>query len=273
MQPDEPGAILMLVDEQRTFINNNNHTFCVIHKTASAGTAQDIANFFAHDPAEASTHYIIGQDGTIVQAVLEKDGAAGNCCTSPGYASFIPAGVNLNNWSVSIEHCDPASDNSTPLTAAQKAASFRLVEHICERHNIPKRRATTDGNGGIIGHMDIDPVNRARCPGNYPWEELWTYLKGVPNVTQTPVTNEHAQQSAKDCWWSTSHLFAGMSPSYDTGIAKAWQVLYSEGKKPGAPLTAEYGSVDWSGNAIRVQEFANTRCEWHDGAAKWYPSL
>jgi N-acetyl-anhydromuramyl-L-alanine amidase AmpD len=175
---DEPNALPMFVAENRTFINQNTHDFLVLHKTASGGSAQNIATFFANDPAMASTHYVIGQDGTVVQCVLEKDGAGGNCCLENGHASFLPLGVNLNVKSVSIEHVDPASDNSTPLTNAQKAASFRLVQHICERHNIPKRRATNDGLGGIIGHNDIAPINKARCPGNYPWNELFSYLQG-----------------------------------------------------------------------------------------------
>lgn len=79
-------------------------------------------------------------------------------------------------------------------------------------------------------------------------------------------------KSAADCWHSTAHLFGGTSPNYMSGIALAWQQLYSAGKKPGPPLTPEYGSVNWSGKAIRVQEFANTRCEW-DGQAHWYPQL
>jgi N-acetyl-anhydromuramyl-L-alanine amidase AmpD len=189
MQSDEPGAILMLVNEQRTFIGQNTHDFLVIHKTASGGSAQNIANFFANDPAMASTHYVVGQDGAVVQCVLEKDGAGGNCCLENGHASFLPLGVNLNVKSVSIEHVDPAQDNSTPLTSAQKAAGFKLVQHICERHNIPKRRATNDGQGGIIGHNDIAPINRARCPGNYPWQELFDYLDHGGDVTIIDLNN------------------------------------------------------------------------------------
>ena len=183
MATDQPGAIPMLVDENRVFIGQNNHTWVVIHKTASGGRAQDIANFFASDPAMASTHYIVGQDGTIVQAVLEKDGAGGNCCEKGAFAPYLPTGQNLNTWTVSIEHVDPTSDNSTPLTPAQKAASFKLVHDICVRHNIPMREG--DAAGGIIGHSDIDPVDRARCPGNYPWQELWDYLKGQQNMIPT----------------------------------------------------------------------------------------
>ncbi len=84
--------------------------------------------------------------------------------------------------------------------------------------------------------------------------------------------NRYIEQSAKDCWESTALIFSGTSPSYTSGIAIAWQQLYAAGKKPGPPLTLEYGSVDWSGKPIRVQEFANTRCEW-DGQSHWYPQL
>jgi hypothetical protein len=40
-----------------------------IHKTASAGTAQDVAHFFKMVPDQRSAHYTVGQDG-----------AGANCC-------------------------------------------------------------------------------------------------------------------------------------------------------------------------------------------------
>jgi len=35
-----------------------------------------------------------------------------------------------------------------------------------------------DASGGITGHFSTDPVNRSRCPGAYPWDQLWAFLKG-----------------------------------------------------------------------------------------------
>jgi hypothetical protein len=66
------------------------------------------------------------------------------------------------------------------LTDAQKASSFQLIKHICERHGIPKRKA--DATGGITGHASIDPVNRSRCPGPYPWDDLFVYLSQEDTV-------------------------------------------------------------------------------------------
>src|SRR6266536_213704 len=123
---DEPGVIWMPVPAANVFpcYWGCKPGYVVMHKTASVDTAQDIAHFFANDPAKASSHYIIGTDGAIVQCVSEANGAGANCCLENGHAPFLPTGINLNLLTISIEHCDSASDNSTPLTNAQKAASF-----------------------------------------------------------------------------------------------------------------------------------------------------
>src|SRR5258708_21543853 len=60
---------LMLVPEGNTFIGAQPGSALVIHKTASGGTAEDVANFFIHDPNGASSHFVIGQDGEIVKCV------------------------------------------------------------------------------------------------------------------------------------------------------------------------------------------------------------
>lgn len=178
---DEPGAIEMWVPESITF-DSTDATWVVVHKTAGFSTAQDCAAYFqaGSDGNNVSSHYIVGLDGTIIQCVPESRGAGANCCTTAGHADYLPTDVNLNLKTISVEHIDPSTDNSTPMPQAQKDASYRLIGHICERHNIPKRSG--DASGGIIGHRDIDPVNRARCPGNYDWNGLWAYLKGGATV-------------------------------------------------------------------------------------------
>lgn len=172
---DQPGAIPMWVPDTIMFAHTDA-TWLVIHKTAGFRTAQECAAYFqaGSDGRNASVHYIVGQDGTIVQCVPEYKGAGGNCCTDPGHANFLPGNVNLNIRTISVEHIDPRSDNQTPLTPAQKAASFRLALDICNRHHIPLRFG--DASGGVIRHRDIAPINKGECPGNYPWDELLAFL-------------------------------------------------------------------------------------------------
>lgn len=171
-----------------SFPRADHPRFVILHGTAGGTSAQAIAQYF--QGAGVSAHYVIGQDGQIVQCNRESDGA-----WADGIIDGIPTaglpfrtqsdgvhrddwwdpnGTNPNNLGIAIEHCKPSTDNSDELTPAQKAASFWLVNDICTRHGIPKRFA--DANGGITGHFSIDAVSRQRCPGTYPWQELFDYL-------------------------------------------------------------------------------------------------
>lgn len=177
---DYAGAIAMYVDPAITF-DTNNPKWIVVHKTAGFTTAQDCAAYFQRgsDGRNVSSHYIVGMDGTVIQCVPESRGAGANCCVENGHAAYLPTGVNLNTCTISIEHIDPAPDNSTPVPPAQAAASFALIADICQRTGIPFQAG--GGAGGIIGHHDIAPVTRARCPGNYPWPALYMEKTMIPS--------------------------------------------------------------------------------------------
>ncbi|HLI87081.1 MAG TPA: peptidoglycan recognition family protein [Ktedonobacteraceae bacterium] len=194
---DEVGA--EWIPSPNCWTGRYGHTpgWIILHGTAGGSSAQAIANWFAQSSAQVSTHYVIGQDGQIVQCVLEKDSAWGNGVISgpPGKSGdgvhhdpWWDSGINPNLLTISIEHVKPHTDNSDNLTTAQKEASFKLVRDICKRHNIPMRYA--DANGGITGHYSMDPVNRSHCPGPYPWDELWTFLQ-QSEVTVLQINQTH----------------------------------------------------------------------------------
>jgi hypothetical protein len=175
----------------------------ILHGTAGGSSAQNIATWFQDPASMVSSHYVIGQDGTIVQCVDENDWAWANGFLSNGHDPWWVAGVNPNLTTISIEHVKPDTNNDTPLTPAQQAASFALIERICRRWNIPMRAA--DSTGGITGHFSLDPVNRAHCPGNFPWDELWQTLeKGQPQPDMLDITDpliaHYFSQIAPDRW-------------------------------------------------------------------------
>lgn len=179
MLPEQHGAIV--IPNNNFFANRNgvHPRYIIIHGTAGARRAQNVAAYFASTegtPKSVSSHYIIGQDGTIVQCVSERDGAWANGLLTEGHDSFWDVSINPNLLTIAIEHCNPSLDNSDALTSPQLLASFVLVHDICQRWGIPMRKA--DAVGGITGHFSLDPVNRSYCPGNYPWEQLWTFLEG-----------------------------------------------------------------------------------------------
>ncbi|GHO65892.1 hypothetical protein KSC_047840 [Ktedonobacter sp. SOSP1-52] len=169
---DEPGVLWL--PSNNYFPGREKHSvrWLIIHGTAGFNSAQEVGEFFQR--TDVSTHYTIGRDGVIVQSVREHDAAWGNGYVSEGHDPWWSKGLNPNYVTISIEHVKPSRDNSDALTAIQTEVSFRLVKSICERHEIPRRRA--DATGGITGHYSMDPVGRHFCPGPYPWEELFAYL-------------------------------------------------------------------------------------------------
>jgi N-acetyl-anhydromuramyl-L-alanine amidase AmpD len=247
-------------------------THIVLHGTAGGSKAEDIANYFATSSVEASSHFIDGQDGHIVQGVPCSLAAwANGAIVSPRIP--WPANINPNYYTISIEHCKPSTDNSDQLTDPQKQSSFRLIAAICDHYGIPKRRG--DVNGGIVEHADFDTVNRARCPGPYPWDDLWAFLAqgGAAPVQQHLTPDAHMEQAALDEWNSFFvHTLGKTPPPTGLGIYKSWvSRLFDEGRHIGPPITPEYESVDWNGNKIIVQQFADGRCEWDlQGNAHWF---
>ena len=210
VQADYPGAEAHFLPADRFgYPGNNGHVAIVIHKTGGDPTPESVKQNFLN--SGHSVHYAIGQDGQVWQFVLESSGAGGNCCTEPGYDPFWDQYLHkfrdLNLCTLSIEHCDPREDNQTPLTPKQKEASFKLVAHLVKRYRIPVSH--------IMTHASIDPINRARCPGNYPMDELRQFIQaggfsmGVPagwrddGTTLVAPNGVHITHGFRD--WVLSH--------------------------------------------------------------------
>src|SRR5437764_4572393 len=103
---DYHGAVTYLVDENRVFVDQNTHSAIVVHGTgiSETQTVEELGEFFRKSSNKVSSHYGVGRDGRIAQYVLEKDGAAANCCLEPGYDPFWDrfGGDNLNLHTISI---------------------------------------------------------------------------------------------------------------------------------------------------------------------------
>jgi N-acetyl-anhydromuramyl-L-alanine amidase AmpD len=166
--------------------NGYTPKWLILHGTAGGSSAQNIAAWFQNPQAQVSAHYIVGQDGAVVQSVDESNWAWANGALSAGHDNWWSDSVNPNWITISIEHVKPSTSNSDTLTAAQQSASFKLIKDICTRWNIPMQAA--NASGGITGHYSIDPVNRSDCPGPYPWTQLWAYLNGTSTPSQGGTT-------------------------------------------------------------------------------------
>jgi len=116
----------------------------------------------------SSSQYAIGKNGEIHQYVREDDAAwANGPVNKPTWSLLIP-GVNPNLYTISIEH---EGFTGEPWTEAMFQSDVWLIKGIIDWWDIPPDR------DHIIGHYQIDGVNRAHCPGTgLPWDRLLAEL-------------------------------------------------------------------------------------------------
>ena len=110
-------------------------------------------SWFQDPAARVSSHYIVGQDGEVVQMVRHED------------VAYHAHTANTN--SIGIEHVADSGHRGHVLTRPsrlQLEASAALVTWLCERFGIAKDRAH------ILGHSEVDSgTTHADCP-NAVWD-------------------------------------------------------------------------------------------------------
>lgn len=152
----------------------------VIHITDGSSSIAGTISWFQNPQSGVSAHYIIGQDGEVVQMVRDNNIAF--------HAN------SANGDSIGIEHCarSPGAFKSTDPglypTAIQYASSAALVNWLCTQYNIPIDR------DHILGHAEADPNTTHRnCP-NAVWD--WDYFMSmVTSATSQPPPAESGNES------------------------------------------------------------------------------
>ncbi|MDD3252384.1 MAG: peptidoglycan recognition family protein [Lachnospiraceae bacterium] len=139
---------------KRTQIND-----IVVHYVANPGTSAEmnrsyfnnLAGQTGNNATSASSHYIIGLDGEILQCIPLDEVA---------YANYP-----RNDDTVSIECCHP--DESGEFTEETAASLVRLTAWLCQELNLNER--------DVIRHYDVIGKN---CPKYYvEHEDAWKALK------------------------------------------------------------------------------------------------
>ena len=133
-------------------------TVLVMHYTGMKDAASAI-NWLANPQSKVSAHYVVTEDGQVVNMVREEDRAwhAGR-----GYWRGI---TDLNSASIGIEIVNPGHEwGYVPFPEEQMDAVTRLSHDIARRHNIEPTN--------VIGHSDLAPA-RKQDPGElFDWDRL-----------------------------------------------------------------------------------------------------
>jgi N-acetylmuramoyl-L-alanine amidase len=126
----------------------------VVHISAGSLTSMD--NWFSTPGSQASAHYGVSKDGKIINQYVDesKMAWANGRVNNPTFVLYKP-GVNPNLYTISIEN------EGMDLALApepQLQLLCDLIKDIAQRQNIPLDR------DHIIGHFQIDALNRPYCP-------------------------------------------------------------------------------------------------------------
>lgn len=145
----------------------------IIH--ATGGKDFEYAMNVLYDPnRDASTHYIIQEDGTIYRMVDEEKRAwhAG----TP--SSKWEGKEDINSLSIGIELSNRHAEQMEKYSKKQIQALIELCLNLKEKYNLPAK--------AFVGHSDISPQREDKVDPNYhfPWKKLAANGIGLwPKVT------------------------------------------------------------------------------------------
>jgi N-acetylmuramoyl-L-alanine amidase len=147
----------------------------LLHYTGMVSADEAVARLC--DPAsKVSCHYLVHEDGRIVQMVPEARRA-----WHAGLAVWEDE-TDINSRSVGIEIANPGHEYGyRDFPDAQIEAVIRLGLDITARHSIPRNR--------VLGHSDVAPRRKDDPGEKFPWDRLATqklghWQKPAPLTTQ-----------------------------------------------------------------------------------------
>jgi len=184
-------------------------TMIVLHYTGMQDAASAIARL-TDASAKVSAHYLIAEDGQIVQMVDEAQRAwhAGK--------SHWRGIDDVNSASVGIELVNPGHEfGYRPFPEPQISALIPLMNELTMRYRITR--------GNVVGHSDIAPA-RKDDPGElFPWGQLARLRLALPSPTKNLM----------DPLWSDAGFTLALERfGYDVADPKAATVAFQRRFRP-----------------------------------------
>jgi N-acetylmuramoyl-L-alanine amidase len=154
--------------------------FIIFHYTGMKKESEAI-NRLTEIQSEVSAHYLIKNNGEIIEMVLEKYTAwhAGK--------SFWKKYSNLNKNSIGVEISNPGhSFNYKKFSKKQINSLLKLSKYLIKKYKISPKN--------VLGHSDIAP-ERKKDPGEkFPWKLLAKNHIGLWHNLKTEVLKKHRGQ-------------------------------------------------------------------------------
>jgi N-acetylmuramoyl-L-alanine amidase len=140
----------------------------VLHYTAMT-TGIGAEDWLCNPASEVSSHYLVHEDGRIVQMVRESDRA-----WHAGAGSW-QGRIDVNSRSIGIEIANPGHSFGYPdFPAAQIDAVIALCRGIVARHAIRPER--------VLAHSDVAPGRKIDPGEKFPWATL--HAAGIGHLVE-----------------------------------------------------------------------------------------
>jgi len=170
--------------------NLRKPNFIIIHHTAQDSLAQTLKTFTTTKP-QVSAHYVIADDGRVVQMVNDYLRAW------HGGSAIWGKNTDINSASIGIE-----LDNNgiEPFSDKQIISLLALLTKLKKDYNIPTQN--------IIGHSDIAPSRKKDPSKFFPWKLMAINGFGIwPDeiLEQAPV-NFNIEQALRIIGYNTKNL-------------------------------------------------------------------
>jgi N-acetylmuramoyl-L-alanine amidase len=180
--PDEPSAEVRVSPNFGPRRESPRPDMIVLHYTGMPTGAG--AEAWLCDPAsEVSSHYLVHEDGRIVQMVRESDRA-----WHAGKSSWFGR-TDINSCSVGIEIVNPGHSLSySSFPSRQIEAVIGLCAGIIGRHAIPAQR--------VLAHSDVAPGRKIDPGEKFPWKAL--FAAGIGHLVPAAPVRRGAVLKARD---------------------------------------------------------------------------
>ncbi|MBS3649171.1 N-acetylmuramoyl-L-alanine amidase [Pseudaminobacter sp. 19-2017] len=144
----------------------------ILHYTGMA-TGAAAEDWLCNPASEVSSHYLVHEDGRIVQMVRENDRA-----WHAGKSSWKGV-TDINSWSIGIEIVNPGHEfGYVDFPSFQIEAVIELCRGIIGRHAIRPDM--------VLAHSDVAPGRKVDPGERFPWGRL--AIEGVGHfVTPTQI--------------------------------------------------------------------------------------
>jgi N-acetylmuramoyl-L-alanine amidase len=175
--------------------NLRKPNFIIIHHTAQDSLAQTLKTFTITKP-QVSAHYVIADDGRVVQMVNDYLRAW------HGGSAVWGKNTDINSASIGIE-----LDNNgfEPFSDKQIISLLALLTKLKKDYNIPTQN--------IIGHSDIAPSRKTDPSKLFPWKLLAVNGFGIwpDEILEPAPANFNVEQALRIIGYNTKNLPAAIS--------------------------------------------------------------